>query len=62
MGVNIFMVLNFYSKRDTQNLSEFLMQVKVASKINLFLILSKYESTYKSISFLSLSDKDSELS
>ena len=35
---------------------------RVASKIYLFLLLSKCESPYKSISFLSLSGKDSKLS
>ena len=40
------MVLNSSSKMDPQNLSEFLMYLKVASKINLFLILSRLESPY----------------
>ena len=62
MGGNILMVLNFYSKKDPQNLSESLMQVKVASKINLFWIHSRPEPPYKSISFLSLSDNDSKVS
>ena len=34
------MVLNYYSKRDPPDLSEFLMWVTVASKINVFLVLS----------------------
>ena len=54
MGDNVFVVLNFYSKRDPQNLTEFLMEVKVTSKMNLFLILSRCESSYKSISFFYL--------
>ena len=46
---------NIYSKRDTENLSEFL-------KVTLFLFLSKRESPYSSKSFLKLSQKDSKLS
>ena len=38
------------------------MQVNVGSKINLFLFPSRRESPYKSISFLTLSDKDSKFS
>ena len=53
---------SLYSSKDPENLSEFLRYFKVASKINLFLLLSKRESPYISISFLSLSDKDAKLS
>ena len=53
---------NLYSNKEPENLSEVLMQLKVAPKMNLFLLLSSCESPYKSISFLILSDKDSKLS
>ena len=53
---------NLYSNKEPENLSEVLMLFNVASKINLFLLLSSRESPYKSISFLILSDKDSKLS
>ena len=49
-----------YLKRDPENLSVFLIYVIVASNISLFLFLSKHESPYKSISFLTLSEKDWE--
>ena len=38
------------------------MLVNVASKINFFLFPSRRESPYKSISFLTLSDKDPKFS
>ena len=51
----------FYPKRDTENLSVFLIYNIVASKISLFLFVSKLESSYKSISLLILSEKGSKL-
>ena len=50
-----------YPKRDPENLSVFLIYDIVASKIILFLLVSKRESPYKSISLLILSEKDSKL-
>ena len=50
-----------YPKRDPENLSVFLIYNIVASKISLFLFVSKRESPYKSISLLILSEKDSKL-
>ena len=49
----------FYPKRDPENLSVFKVKIIVASKIILFLML-KRESPYKSISLLTLSEKDSK--
>ena len=54
---NIYMVLNYYPKRDPPDLSEFLMWVNVPSNINVFLVVSR-ESQYN----LSLSDKGSKWS
>ena len=51
-----------YSNKDPENLSDFLMQFKVAFDINLFLLSSNHGSPYKSMSFLLLSSKDSKLS
>ena len=51
-----------YPKRDPENLSAFLIYIMVASKISLFLFVSKRESPYKSISLSTLSEKDSKLS
>ena len=50
-----------YPKRDPENLSVFLIYNIVASKISLFLLVSKRESPYKSISLLILSEKDAKL-
>ena len=47
-----------YAKRDPENLSVFLIHIIVASKISLFLIVSKRELPYKSMSLLALSEKD----
>ena len=52
----------FYPKRDPENLSVFLVQIIVASKIILFLFMLKRESPYKSISLLTLSEKYSKSS
>ena len=43
-----------YPKRDPENLSVFLMYDIVASKISLFLFVSKRKSLHKSISLLML--------
>ena len=51
-----------YAKRDPENLSVFLIYIIVASKISLFLFVSKRESPNKSIPFLTLSEKDSKSS
>ena len=51
-----------YPKRDPQNLSVFLIYVEVVSRIGLFSFLSKCESLYKSISLLTLSENDLNLS
>ena len=51
-----------YPKRDPQNLSVFLIYVVVVSKIGLFSFVSKCESLYKSISLLTLSENDLNLS
>ena len=51
-----------YPKRDPHNLSVFLIYVVVVSKIGLFSFVSKCESLYKSISLLTLSEKDLNLS
>ena len=48
-----------YPKKDSENLSVFFIYIIVASKISLFLFVSKRESPYKSISLLTLSEKDS---
>ena len=50
-----------YPKKDSEELSVFLIYNIVASKISLFLFVSKRESPYKSISLLILSEKDSKL-
>ena len=50
-----------YPKMDPENLSVFLIYNKVASKISLFLFVSKRESPCKSIILLILSGKDSKL-
>ena len=50
-----------YPKRDSENLSVFLIYDIVASNISLFLFVSKCESPYKSISLLILPEKDSKL-
>ena len=50
-----------YPKRDPENLSVFLIYDIVASKISLFLFVSKRKSPHKSISLLILSEKDSKL-
>ena len=49
MGGNIFMVLFFFQKGIHRVPKG--SKIKAASKINLFLILSRRESAYKSISF-----------
>ena len=49
-----------YPKRDPENLSVFLIYNIVASKISLFLFVSKLESPYKSMSLLILSEKGSK--
>ena len=51
-----------YPKRDPHSLSVFLIYVVVVSKIGLFWFVSKCESLYKSISLLTLSEKDLNLS
>ena len=51
----------FYPKRDPQNLPVFFIYNIVASKISLFLFVSKLESPYKSMSLLILSEKGSKL-
>ena len=51
-----------YPKSDPENLSVFFTYIIVASKITLFLFMLKCESSYKSISLLTLSEKDSILS
>ena len=51
-----------YSKRDPEKLSVFLIYIIAGSKISLFLFVSKRESSYKSRSILTLSEKDSKLS
>ena len=51
-----------YSKRDPEKLSVFFIYIIAGSKISLFLFVSKRESSYKSRSLLTLSEKDSELS
>ena len=50
-----------YPKGDPEKLSVFLIYIIAGSKISLFLFVSKRESSYKSISFLILSVKDSKL-
>ena len=50
-----------YPKRDPENLSVFLIYNIVASKVSLFLFVSKRELPYKSISLLILSEKDPKL-
>ena len=47
-----------YPKRDPENFSVFFIYIIIASKIGLFLFASKRESPYKSISLLTLSEKD----
>ena len=47
-----------YPKRDPHNLSVFLIYVVVVSKIGLFSFVLKCELLYKSISLLTLSEKD----
>ena len=47
-----------YPKRGPENLLVFLIYIIVASKISLFLFVSKHESPYKCISLLALSEKD----
>ena len=59
--VGIKVKKNLYSHKDPDNLSKNLMQFKVASKINFFLLLSNRESPYESMPILSLSDKDPKL-
>ena len=54
--------IKIYSHKDPENLSKNLMQFKVASKINFFLLLSNRESPYESMPLLSLSGKDPKLS
>ena len=51
-----------YPKGDPESLSVFLIYDIVAAKISLFLFVSNCESPYKSISLLTSSEKDSELS
>ena len=51
-----------HPKRDQENLSVFLIYNMVASKISLFLIVSKRESPCRIISLLILSGKDPKLS
>ena len=46
---------------DPENLSVLLIEDNVASKIILFLISAKRGSPYKSTSFLTLSDNESEM-
>ena len=50
-----------YPKRDSEKVSVFSIYDIVASKISLFLFVSKRESPYKSISLLILSENDSKL-
>ena len=49
-----------YPKRDPESLSVFLIYIIVASKISLFLFLSKRETPYKSISLVTSSEKGSK--
>ena len=49
---------NYSSNKELENLSETFMQFKVASKMILFLLLSNRGSSYKRMSFLSMSEKD----
>ena len=51
-----------YPKRDPENLSVFFIYIIVASKISLFLFELKRESPYKTMSLLTLSEKDSKSS
>ena len=51
-----------YAKRDPENLSVFLIYIIAASKISLFLFVSKRESPNKTIPLLTLSEKDSKSS
>ena len=62
VGIKMKKKKNLYSHKDPENLSKNLMQFKVASKINFFLLLSNRESPYESMPLLSLSDKDPKLS
>ena len=49
-----------YPKRNSENLSVFLIYDIVVSKISLFSFVPKHESPHKSISLLILSEKDSK--
>ena len=60
LSVFFLFLENFYSNRESENLSLLLIYNNVASNINLFLFISKRESPYKSKSFFSSSDKESK--